>query len=247
MDLREVPTSDFTRHPWERARFDFFHRILREHADLASARRVLDVGAGDGWFAQRLLPHLSPDATITCVDPAYAHIEPPAAPPRISFRVSRPDERFDLLLLLDVLEHIDEDASFLPLVVQQNASPNARVLLSTPAWSLLTSAHDEPLGHYRRYSPRQLVELARRSGLRPIHRGELFTSLLLARAAAVAREKVLGPPSSNGAPALHWPYGETSARIVHAALSLDASFCRAAARARLRVPGLSTWVLCELA
>lgn len=243
MDLNEVPQHGFVRHPWERARFDFFHRLLRDHAGLDDAKRILDVGAGDGWFARELLTRLPSHASIACLDPAYAVRGLPPGSSRITFLTAPPDEQFDLLLFLDVLEHIEEDRAFLSTVVRRNAQRGSRALLTVPAWNLLTSSHDRMLQHHRRYSPAQLVDLARQAGLRPILRGELFASLLLPRAAAVVHEKVFGPRTT--APKLHWSHGEKAARAVHAALTIDAELCRAASSAGWRVPGLSTWVLCE--
>ena len=59
-----------TRHPWELVRADFFERLLADH-DLLDARRWLDVGAGDAWFATELVERLPADATVTCWDINY--------------------------------------------------------------------------------------------------------------------------------------------------------------------------------
>lgn len=244
MDLNEVPPHGYVRHPWEQVRLDFFHRLLVERGDLASARRILDVGAGDGWFARELLTRLPADASIACFDAAYDQTGLPPGGERISFSSTAPEGPFDVLLFMDVLEHVESDRVFLREIVERNARSGSRVLLSVPAWPLLRSSHDAMLLHYRRYSPAQLIALADSAGLRPVRRGELFSSLLAPRAASVLRERVLGP--NGGAPKLHWPHGATAARVVRAALALDARFCRAASAAGWRVPGLSTWVLCEL-
>jgi trans-aconitate methyltransferase len=244
MDLSEVPGELFVRHPWERARLDFFHRLLVDHADLDRARRILDVGSGDGWLARELLSRLPAHASIACFDAAYAEVGFPPSDPRITFHATRPEGAFDVLLFLDVLEHVEDDRAFLPEIVRANATRESRVLLTVPAWSALTSSHDTMLQHHRRYSPRELIALARHAGLRPVRQGELFTSLLLPRALTVLKERTLGV---NGTPGLHWKHGERAARVVQTALSVDARFCRAVSDAGLRVPGLSTWVLCELA
>ena len=59
MDLRERTSGRVApagRHPWELARARFFRRLIGRSTDVGTVRRVLDVGAGDGWFAQELLP-----------------------------------------------------------------------------------------------------------------------------------------------------------------------------------------------
>ena len=59
------------RHPWELARARFFRRLIARSIDVSAVRRVLDVGAGDGWFAQELLPDLGPTAEVVCWDVNY--------------------------------------------------------------------------------------------------------------------------------------------------------------------------------
>ena len=57
VDLKELPSGDdVRRHPWEIARARSYRRLIAAHADVDAARRVLDVGAGDGWFAVRHPP-----------------------------------------------------------------------------------------------------------------------------------------------------------------------------------------------
>jgi hypothetical protein len=107
----------------------------------------------------------------------------------------------------------------------------------------LRSSHDDALGHHRRYSPSQLLSLARKAGLAPLRKGELFASLLLPRALSVVRERVVG--RNGGKPNLHWEHGEIAARIVTTALAVDAGICRTAASLGVPLAGLSTWVLCE--
>src|SRR5207253_1181175 len=102
----------FRRHPWEEARFRFFARIVAA-TELPRPVRILDVGAGDGWFARRLVERLGPAAEITCWDPAYTREQIDELSARaggtIGFSASRPAAAFDLVLLLDVLEHVDDD------------------------------------------------------------------------------------------------------------------------------------------
>lgn len=245
MDLCEVPTTGFVRHPWERARLDFFHGLLRDHVELGAVRRILDVGSGDGWLARQLLARLPAHVSMTCFDVAYERTGLPRSGERLTFTADMPSEPFDLLLFLDVLEHVEDDYTFLPELLQRAARPGAQVLLTVPAWPLLASSHDSKLGHHRRYSPDALLALARHAGLRPLRHGQLFVSLLLPRAASVARERTFGA-KPGARPQLHWPFGERSARFFQAALALDAGFCRTTSAMGWRIPGLSTWVLCEL-
>ena len=74
---------------------------------------VLDVGAGSGFFARHLLDH-TPASAAVCVDPNYAaeHDELHGGKPiRFVHRI----DRFagGLVLMMDVLEHVADDAALL--------------------------------------------------------------------------------------------------------------------------------------
>jgi hypothetical protein len=111
MDLRELPQNAFARHPWEIVRADFFARLLREHVR-GNGLSALDMGAGDGFFAGRLLGQVSSIARITCFDLAYSEAwlrDKAAGPTALSFTAVRPTSNFDLVVLLDVIEHVADD------------------------------------------------------------------------------------------------------------------------------------------
>ncbi|MEI8257683.1 MAG: methyltransferase domain-containing protein, partial [Deltaproteobacteria bacterium] len=57
--------TDARDHWWN----DDFVALLAKRLGLGSARRVLDVGAGQGHFARLWAPHLAPDFEVVCVDP----------------------------------------------------------------------------------------------------------------------------------------------------------------------------------
>ena len=248
MDLRERSATGGSRHPWELVRADFFERLLAEH-DLLSASTWLDVGAGDAWFATDLRRQLEPDAAITCWDINYAPEDVGAldtADGRIELAAVRPTTRFSRVLLLDVIEHVQDDATFLADVVSDLLEPDGRVLISVPAYQSLFSAHDTALGHFRRYTPSQLEAVAARAGLRVDAAGGLFASLLVARAMTKLKERVSSAGSEwTGIGA--WSGGPLVTRATVTALSADAALARLAARHTRRFPGLSCWVLCSRA
>jgi SAM-dependent methyltransferase len=250
VDLSERPrgeSSPARRHPWELARYKFFARVLRENG-LAPAR-VLDAGAGDGWFAQQLLPSLPSGARVHCWDAHYERDTLAAlrrqADARISFSAERPREKFSLITLLDVLEHVEHDADFLGTLVRENLSPGGRVLISVPAWQPLFTRHDERLRHYRRYAPRAASKLIEGSGLTTLQRGGLFHALLAPRALEKARERLF-PDAPVSEPSLDWNGGPVLTRAVDAFLAVDNRLSWLAARARLQLPGLSWWALCAI-
>jgi SAM-dependent methyltransferase len=145
------------------------------------ARHVLDVGAGSGIFAKLLLERGAGEAT--CVDPFYPseHAEIHADRPiRFVRGVGAGD--YDLLLLMDVLEHVDDDVGLLRGYVEL-APPGARFLITVPAFQFLWSGHDVFLEHRRRYTLAQTEAVARAAGL-VVRQGCYFYGLLLPLAAA---------------------------------------------------------------
>lgn len=240
MDLREVPDVLARRHPWEVARFRFLRRELGQL--VARPSRVLDAGAGDAWFSRELLPHLAPGSAITCWDAHYATL--PAGGPGLRFTRERPDGPFDLLLLLDVLEHVEDDRAFLGDLVAQLA-PGGHALITVPAWQPLFTQHDVALRHFRRYAPDQGARLLQGAGLEIVRKGGLFHSLLLPRLGARLAEAVRGPKAQPGEVGA-WSRGPLLTGAVQAALAVDNRVSRALARRRLDMPGLSWWALCRV-
>lgn len=83
---------------------------------------------------------------------------------KINFHISPPDIHPDLYIFMDVLEHIEDDVSFLSMFTK-TARKNTYFFISVPAFPFLWSAHDEFLEHKRRYTLTGLEELVKKSGL----------------------------------------------------------------------------------
>ena len=76
---------------------------------LDRARSVLDIGAGDGYFAGELIAAMRGGVSAVCFDPNYTDEqvrELTVVNEALSFVRQVPAGRFDLVLLLDVLEHM---------------------------------------------------------------------------------------------------------------------------------------------
>jgi SAM-dependent methyltransferase len=253
MDLVEVSGAAHRRHPWEVARARFFKRVLADAGVLAGARRVLDVGAGDGFLARGLLEAMPAGSQVVALDSNYTDDDlrrlGEGAPSGLSFAREMPAERFDVILMLDVIEHVPDDHAFLGEILAGSLAPGGVVLVSVPAWQRLFSTHDTALKHYRRYSPQACLDLLVDEGLEPIRSGGLFHSLLLPRAATVAREglmRLLGKapaaPDNLGA----WRGGDLVSSALERMLALDNALTHALARRGRALPGLSVWALCQV-
>ena len=212
--------------------------------------RVLDAGAGDAFFVRKLLNGRA-NARATCWDGSYTDAqlrELPALDPRFQFVRERPTGSFDLLLLMDVLEHVDDDRSFLGTLVEENLQPGARVLISVPAWQQLFSEHDVALKHFRRYHPRACADLIEASGLTILQSGGAFHSLVLARGAGLLKERLQRGrrrPATASGNLGQWKGGEVATAVIGGALRVDNLASHLFARVGVNVAGLTWWAICQ--
>ena len=237
MDLREPQSTQ--RHPWELARFAAIVDIAAEH--LRAGQRILDFGAGDTWLARALQQRFANyQLQIDCVD-SFGRSDD--TDPKIRQLTAIPTgQRYDLVLLLDVLEHLADDQATLARIIHDHAVPGAIVIVTLPAWPHLWSSHDVALHHHRRYTAATARALVDRANLVLLRSGGWFYSLLLPRVASVLVEKFR--PASVAVP--------HSARVIHPRLaSIVGMLLYADARlgtALRRVvpwPGLSWWGVCQ--
>lgn len=255
MDLRELATAGTQRHPWELARADFFCELLARRVLDHRIERVVDVGAGDAFFARRLSSLVGPRTEIVCVDPNYdfAQIDALSAslPPSVRLERALPAGRADLILMLDVLEHVADDGAQLGQWVAQHLSPDGFVLMSVPAWPSLFSHHDTLLAHHRRYTPSAARSLLEGSGLRVLASGGAFHALLPLRLlqvvwwASARRAKLRGAVEPAATDLARWHGGEALTRLALGALKLDNALSKWAAARQMELPGLSWWALCQ--
>jgi SAM-dependent methyltransferase len=241
MDLAEARAGG-VRHPWEVARYEFFRRVLREGAVDVPGTAILDVGAGDAWFARRLAES-APGISVLCWDQGYGADRVAGTEGALRFSADRPSETFDAVLLLDVLEHVERDAEFLATIVSSNLRPGGAVLFSVPAWQPLFSSHDVRLKHVRRYAPSRAREVLAGAGLEIARSGGLFHSLLPARALQVAAERARLARRQRDAG--EWGGPAALTRIVGTALAWDTALSLAASARGWNLPGLSWWALCR--
>ncbi len=175
MDLREADIlgAEASRHWYYVAK----GRALRALLNGSKVDEILDVGAGSGVFSRQMLDAGLASSAV-CVDTAYPqeHSELVQGKPiRFVRRVDGVAQ--DLILMIDVLEHVEDDCALLRAYTD-TMPPNARVVISVPAFQWLWSGHDEFLGHYRRYTRQQLEALVQRAGLRLVSSRYYFGLLL---------------------------------------------------------------------
>lgn len=247
MDLVERQPTLGARHPWETARAEAI-RSLVARLDL-SAPAVLDVGCGDGFLLAQLTAHFQLREAVA----QDVHLTPELAVelalPGVEF-IQELDQlrgrRFDLVLLLDVLEHVRDPVALLTRLWREHLATGGWVLVTVPAFQALFSEHDRALKHERRYSRLEIAALAQAAGLGVHASGYLFSCLLVPRVLGKLRERLLPPrsePAVVGVGGWHGPPWLT--RALHQLLCADNQLCLKAQQKGLVVPGLSAWMLCS--
>lgn len=76
------------------------------------------------------------------------------------------DDRFELTLLTDVVEHVEDDVGALA-ELRRVSAPDGVLLVTVPAYQWLWSVHDELHHHQRRYSLRGLAGALNEAGWSP--------------------------------------------------------------------------------
>jgi ubiquinone/menaquinone biosynthesis C-methylase UbiE len=241
MDLRECAPTDGSRHPWETVRSAFFNRKI---VGLTNNRpvHILDIGSGDCWFSEQLIAKLPQGSQIICSDINFTDEDIAAASkPGINKVRNIPQQSFDIVIMLDVLEHIEDDLAFLQHDVVPRLRPEGHVVMSVPAHPSLFTSHDTFLGHYRRYTRRQLLDVSGKF-FSNNQNGYLFTSLVLVRLLQrVTTSKTVDAESGIG----NWGAGMMVTNLVNYALFIDAFVSRALQTIQVRIPGLTVWTICS--
>ena len=131
---------------------------------------VLEVGAGQGGTTQLLYDGrqsswtcLEPDAALAEQISAIESWHPSAGPPRVVVGTvsdaATELQRFDTIIYIDVLEHIEHDAEELEEAAKL-LKPNGTLIVLSPAWPFLFSDFDRAVGHFRRYTRKSLTSVA---------------------------------------------------------------------------------------
>lgn len=246
MDIREVNNMASSRHPWELVRYDVVNSILQ--GKIKPNCHILDLGCGDLFFAKKMLQNY-PSISIDTVDTAFDDVDLMAmnTTARLSVYSNILDmdqtKPIDIILLLDVLEHIESESAFLSnLKTQVNISPNTLFCITVPAFQSLFCSHDTFLGHYRRYSKKTLIKTMREAGFEIRNSGYFFTSLLLPRFIQVKQEQKHHTTHIEGVG--NWTGGRLKTALVLIILKLDFWICGRVLKF-LNIPGLSTYVVCK--
>ena len=178
------------RHWWFVGRRTIIEQLIRRFVKLPKSPRRLEAGCGYGGNLEMLGKFRDLNA-FEYEDEARAYASALSARPVekgfLPDRVGFDNDRFELIAMLDVLEHIQDDAGSLR-ALRERLTDDGSLLVTVPAIPWLWSEHDEVHHHKRRYTKTALQKLLKESGYELVSTGYfntlLFPLALLQRIAA---------------------------------------------------------------
>ena len=181
------------RHWWFAARRRIVARVLGG-LGLPAGARILEVGCGTGGNLAMLARFGRVEAAEMdgrACELANARGVAPVTRGWLPDGLPFEDGAYDLVALLDVLEHVEDDRAALERLARLLA-PGGALVVTVPAYAFLWSRHDVVNHHFRRYRRGALVRKLREAGLAVAHATYFNTLLFPAIAAARGAGRVLG-------------------------------------------------------
>jgi len=271
----KVDKTEKQNHPWEFARLYVIKDILKGINAKTVNKNILDIGSGDLFFithfagkmkdgsiiaadatagaSYKLAPNVLKDGVIHAVDTAYDNdlvslLQNKYINYNIKFYQSIDDlkgiEKVSVVFLLDVLEHIEKDMDFLEQVAEiQGIDSDTLFVISVPAYQRLFCSHDQWIGHYRRYSGTSLTKLIQAANLSCIQSGYFFFSLIFPRLCKKVFERFFRNLRNAGIG--DWNGSKFTTDFYKNILITDYRISKMLRRIGVKLPGLSTYIICQ--
>lgn len=202
------------RHWWFRAKHRIVRNLLGRYAPAAAGRRprLVDLGCGCGYLLSLLndaYDAVGLDGSAQAV--AFSgrrgvHVRLGALPDEVPFE----DASADVILMLDVLEHLRDDGTCFDRAARL-LRPGGVAICTVPAYPWLWTRRDEYHQHFRRYTRPQFAALMSRGPMRPEFVSHMNAALFpVALAERVVRKFV---PLKENAGDLHVPVAPLNAAM----------------------------------
>ena len=165
-------------HWWFVARRSILEQVIGK-LSLPKSAEIFEVGCGTGGNLAMLADHgrvyameLDETARIFASNLKLGEVRAGCLPDALPF----PERQFDLIVLLDVLEHVEEDTASLQALAAK-LKPSGWLLITVPAYAWLWSKQDVMLHHKRRYLLRNLHQIVSYAGYK-VHFVSYFNFVL---------------------------------------------------------------------
>lgn len=245
------------RHPWERARVKVVaNKLKAQFREKAKTLQIVDIGSGDAYLVYELTKVFA-SIKVHCIDIEYTEeiksgLKENIGSANISlynslddYKKANSDNRPDVILLLDVIEHIEDDRGFLKnLVAKEIAGLNTRFFITVPAYQSLFSAHDVFLKHYRRYTIPTLMETIESCNLESEKRGYFFFSLYFAR--SIQKTFNIGNNENAQKGVSSYKPVFIADKLIYSTLLMDYHFFNVLRKLGINSSGLSCYTICRI-
>jgi SAM-dependent methyltransferase len=150
-DWYELATPE---HFWMQRRHDILQSMLKKYLPPDSLNSVGEIGCGNGTVQEQFFRTYGMVVDGYDLNPLALESSIAVDQPRICYNVhechSSLKNKYDLILLFDVIEHLEDDAGFVKSVLY-HLREQGSLLINVPAFQSLFSSYDEAAGHFRRY------------------------------------------------------------------------------------------------
>jgi len=155
--MSSIPLEKDQKWWWYKAKSNLLNFIIRKNIKIKDLK-ILEIGPGLGNNIKTLNMYGLLD--ILEIDPNFHNYLKKNYKSLINnfySDVSELKNDYDLIVMLDVLEHIEYPKAFLK-ELNKNLNKNGNLIIGVPAYRALWSVHDERLGHFRRYKWKSFKE-----------------------------------------------------------------------------------------
>ena len=155
-------------HFWVKHRFKVFNKMFKKNRFNYPIPRVADIGCGQGLLQRQLEDEYrwivdGYDLNQVALTSSIA-VHHPITFYDINERHTDLRGAYDIIFLLDVIEHLQDEIPFLESV-KFHLRPGGLLVVNVPAEPWLCSSYDRAVGHFRRYTDKTINKIFCKSGL----------------------------------------------------------------------------------
>ena len=148
--------NNYSNHWWFQARKKILETVIKRNISKKNIN-ILDFGSGSGVNVKMLSRY----GHVSIYEPhaiTRKYLRKKFNSKKYSVINKYIERKYDLILLADVLEHIKDDKRIIKKL-NKTLKKNGFILITVPSYKILFSKKDLILGHYRRYSKKEVLNL----------------------------------------------------------------------------------------